>query len=316
METKVKGKSGPGKSYRKGMSLMDLFDRFPDDATAERWFVETRWPDGMLCPLCEGLNVGPTKHPTMPYRCSDCRKRFSAKTGSVMEGSNIGYRKWAIAIYILTTGIKGTSSMKLHRDLGISQKAAWFMAHRIREGWADYFDVKFVGPVEADETYIGGKEKNKHKHKKLNAGRGTVGKTPVVGVIDRPTNLIKTEVVESTNRATLQGFVEGQTEEGTQIYTDEHAGYKGINRPHEAVAHGAGEYVRLMAHTNGMESHWALFKRGLDGIYHHVSVKHLGRYASEFSGRHNDRPMDTETQMEEMVKGMSGKRLRYEDLIG
>ena len=262
MAKSAKSKGGPGKSYRKGMTLLDLFDKFPDDASAERWFVETRWPDGMCCPRCEGENVAPRNHPTMPYHCADCRKRFSAKTGSVMEGSNIGYRKWAIAIYILTTNIKGTSSMKLHRDLGISQKAAWFMAHRIRENWVADSDTKFEGPVEADETYIGGKEKNKHDWKKQKAGRGTVGKAPVVGVIDRPTNLIKTEVVESTNRATLQGFVEGSTEVGAQVYTDEHAAYKGINRPHEAVAHGAGEYVRLMAHTNGMESHWALFKRG------------------------------------------------------
>ena len=155
-----KGKSsGPGKSYRKGMTLMDLFDMFPDNETAERWLVETRWPEGMRCPRCEGGNVAPRKHPTMPYRCNDCRKDFSVKTGSVMEASNISYRKWAIAIYILTTNIKGTSSMKLHRDLGISQKTAWFMVHRIRENWLHDFNDKFEGPVEADETYVGGKEK-------------------------------------------------------------------------------------------------------------------------------------------------------------
>ena len=167
--------------------------------------------------------------------------------------------------------------MKLHRDLGISQKTAWFMAHRIRENWLHDFNDKFEGPVEADETYVGGKEKNKHDWKKQKAGRGTVGKAPVVGIKDRATGNIVATAVKSTNRATLQGFVEGHTEEDAQVYTDEHASYKGINRPHEAVAHGAGEYVRAMARTNGLESHWALFKRGLDGIYHHVSVKHLGR---------------------------------------
>ena len=150
-----KGKSsGPGKSYRKGMTLMDLFDMFPDNETAERWFVETRWPEGMRCPRCEGGNVAPRKHPTMPYRCNDCRKDFSVKTGSVMEASNISYRKWAIAIYILTTNIKGTSSMKLHRDLGISQKTAWFMAHRIRENWLHDFNDKFEGLGSVDISLL------------------------------------------------------------------------------------------------------------------------------------------------------------------
>ena len=309
-----KGK-GPGKSYRKGMTLVDLFEMFPDDETAEAWFVETRWPDGIRCPRCEGENVAPRRHPTMPYHCADCRKRFSAKTGSVMEASNVGYRKWALAIYILTTGIKGTSSMKLYRDIGVTQKTAWFMAHRIRENWLHEFNDKFEGPVEVDETYIGGKESNKHKNNKLNAGRGSVGKAPVVGIKDRATgNIVATAVTRTTKRV-LQGFVLKHTEDNTLVYTDEAAAYQGINRPHQAVAHSAGEYVRDMAHTNGMESHWALMKRGLNGIYHHVSVKHLGRYAGEFAGRHNDRPMDTVDQMVEMIRGMEGKRLRYTDLI-
>ena len=130
-----------------------------------------------------------------------------------------------------------------------------------------------------------------------------MGKTPVAGIKDGQTNQIRTEVVESTNWATLQGFVVGNTENGTMVYTDEHAAYKDIPRPHEAVAHGAAEYVRQMAHTNGLESHWALFKRGLDGIYHHVSVKHLPRYTLEFEGPHNNRPLDTERQMEIMAQG-------------
>ena len=169
--------------------------------------------------------------------------------------------------------------------------------------------------MEADETYIGGKEANKHEWKKLRSGRGTVGKVPVAGVKDRATNRVRTEVVKSTNKATLQGFVVRHTEDDATVYTDEHAAYRGIPRPHEAVAHGAGEYVRNMAHTNGLESHWALFKRGLDGIYHHVSVKHLPLYTLEFEGRHNARPMDTEDQMGALATGAAGKRLRYLDLV-
>ena len=147
-------------------------------------------------------------------------------------------------------------------------------------------------------------------------GRGTVGKTPVAGIKDRQTNQIRTEVVESTNRATLQGFVLDHTQEGATIYTDEHAVYKGIARPYEAVAHGAGEYVRRMAHTNGLESHWALFKRGIGGTYHHISVKHLPRYSNEFEGRHNCRPLDTEDQMRLMARGSNGKHMTYALLIG
>ena len=188
------------------------------------------------------------------------------------------------------------------------------MAHRIREA-LDLANEKFAGPVEADEAYIGGKEKNKHESKRLQAGRGAVGKTAVVGVKDRATNQVVTQVVESTTKKVLQGFVIRHTEDEATVYTDEHAAYRGLPRYHEAVAHGAGEYVRGMAHTNGLESHWALFKRGLDGVYHHVSVKHLHRYAGEFEGRHNNRSRDTIDQMAVLAGGVEGKQLRYKDLV-
>jgi transposase-like protein len=165
---------GPGKSQRKGMTLIELMEMFPDDATAEAWFVKSRCPEGIRCAHCKSENVSTeSKHPTMPYHCRDCRKFFSAKTGTVMQSSKLGYQKWALAIYILTTNIKGTSSMKLHRDLGIGQKAAWHLGHRVRETWRKGTGNPFVGPVEVDETYVGGKERNKHESKKLKAGRWT-----------------------------------------------------------------------------------------------------------------------------------------------
>ena len=307
--------SGPGKHYRNGMSLIDLFEMFPDDKTAESWFVAQRWPNGIACPECGSLSVSlESKHPTMPYRCPDCRKFFSVKTGTVMHSSKIGYRKWAIAIYILTTNIKGTSSMKLHRDIGVTQKTAWHMAHRIRECWADETET-FIGPVEVDETYIGGKERNKHESKKLKAGRGAVGKTAVVGMRDRETNQIMSVPVASTDTKTLQGFVEERASEDAMVYTDEAAAYRGLPK-HEVVKHSVGEYVPDMSHTNGIESHWAMLKRGYIGIYHQMSPKHLHRYVNEFDGRHNARPLDTIDQMAVMAQGMAGKRLRYEDLIG
>ena len=304
-----------GKAFRKGISLVDLMDMFPNDDVAEDWFIEQRWPNGIACAHCGSLAVSRLdSHPTMPFRCRDCRKYFSVKTNSLMHSSKLGYRKWALAIYIVTTNIKGTSSMKLHRDLGITQKTAWHMAHRIRETYNDHH-APFTGPVEVDETYIGGLERNKHESKKQNAGRGPVGKTPVVGMKDRDTGKVTATPVDHTDRETLQDFVESNTEPTTQVYTDDAAAYKGIPRPHKSVKHSVKEYVHGQAHTNGVESFWAMLKRGYVGTYHHMSEAHLHRYVNEFAGRHNDRPSDTRDQMQHIVEGMNGKRLRYEDLI-
>ena len=199
--------NAPGKHYRKGISLIDAMRMFPDDKTAEKWFEQQRWPDGISCPRCGSLNIQESaKHKTMAHRCRDCRKFFSVKIGTVMEASNLGYQAWALAMYLLQTGLKGQASMKLHRDLNITQKSAWHLAHRIRETWRQHSEP-FSGPVEVDETYMGGREANKHTNKKQRLGRGGVGKSAVIGAKDRATNTVSAAVIEETDAKTLLGFV-------------------------------------------------------------------------------------------------------------
>ena len=291
---------------------------FPDDAAAEAWFVKVRWPTGPACPYCGSVNVlSGAKHKTMPYRCREreCRKRFSVRTGTVMQASNIAYQKWALAVYLFMTSLKSVSSMKLHRDLGVTQKSAWHLAHRLRKAFESESGL-FAGPVEVDETYMGGKRKNMPKSKREElTGRGVVGKTAVVGAKDRTTNQVRARAVESTNKATIHGFVADHTAPDAMVYTDDALVYETVPNPHKAVNHSALEYVRGDVHTNGMESFWSMLKRAYQGTFHKMSEKHLDRYVREFAGKHNLRDLDTLDIMGAIVLAMDGKRLKYTQLI-
>ena len=291
----------------------DLFELalrqpFDTEQNAMEWFISRRWPDGVRCARCDGSNIHKTDyHPSQPYRCSSCKRYFSVKTGTIMQSSKLPLRIWAKAICLLMDSKCGMASYDLARWLGVTQKTAWTIGHKIRKAFEEGELELFRGPVEVDETLIGGRARNQPLERKRR-----LKKCVVIGMLDRDTGKVRTKHIDRAAGALQRPFVYQNTEDWIEVFTDEHKGYRDMKkRKHSTVNHSQGEFGL----TNRIESYWWQLKRGLRGTYLKVSPKHLHRYLVEFQERYNLKALTTLEKMEMFVQRSVGRTLTYQDLI-
>ena len=290
-------------------SLFDLMDAFPDEQSCIDHLRSIRWGNGEFCPHCGGVRIMHFSD-KKTFKCSDCRERFSIKVGTIFQDTKLPLRKWFMAIWLITNHPKGIASTTLAKDLSITQKSAWFVLHRLRHAArTPSFSAPLENEVEADTTFIGGKEKNKHAHKKTPGSQGGANKAVVLGMVQRDGEL-RTAHVEGAKAKTRQDQIRSNVAKGAAILTDEDRAFVGLGKDfvHLAVNHSAGEYARLggFVHTNTIESVWALLKRQIYGIHHWVSDKHLKRYVAEMTWRYNRRDLKVTARMNAIFACVEG----------
>lgn len=303
-------------------TLADAIRYFSDPDTALTFLAALRWPEGVHCPACDGKNPGFLKTRRI-WKCRDCHKQFSVKLGTIFEDSPIGLDKWLPALWMLANAKNGISSYELARALGVTQKTAWFMLHRIRLAMETKTFRKFSGTVEADESYLGGAAVFMHKAKRERVirGRGGMDKTAVFGMLERgkdgKASHVVASVISKPRKRVLRVKLAAQVEPGAAVHTDALRAYRGLDDLyiHQVVDH-AKEYVRGEIHTNGIENFWSLLKRTIKGTYVSVDPFHVSAYLAEQVHRFNHRGMNDRGRFVKVLAGIIGKRLTYRDLTG